>query len=109
MKCAEYDPARAGKTVLPDGPFDVVTCIDVMEHVEEAYVAQVLKQVAARAGSVAYFLISLVKAVHRLPDGRNAHLTVKPQKWWTDRLSEHFGTVKVLREKSTWFTCECEP
>ena len=82
-----YDPAIPKFSKLPEGEvFDLVICTDVMEHVEEKFVAAVLANVAAMAGTVAYFLIACYPARHFLPDGRNAHLTVRSPEWWHHKL-----------------------
>src|ERR1043166_2805724 len=31
---SEYDPAIPGKDIVPEHPFDLVVCTDVMEHIE---------------------------------------------------------------------------
>lgn len=85
-----YDPAVKGKEVLPEVSFDVVACIDVMEHVEESYVTDVLEQIYSKAQSGVYLLISLVPAKHILPNGENAHITLYPAHEWFERLTEFF-------------------
>lgn len=101
----QYDPGRGIK--VPGGlTTDVVTCIDVMEHVEEDKVDAVLKDIASRAGKVAYFLVSTTPAIHKLPDGTNAHITVHPFQWWQNRMEQFFPWVDLVMEKSTWFIAE---
>lgn len=106
----EYDPSRVGKN-LPAGDvsFDVVTCIDVMEHVEEDKVPAVLAHIATLTSKRAYFLIATSPAIERLPDGRNAHITVHPLNWWETRLRDHFSIVQVGKTTPKWFICECHP
>jgi len=87
---SEYDPGRPKKAHLPRGPFDMVTCTDVMEHVEPDQVDAVLGAIAARTRKRAYFMIDCVEANQTLPDGRNAHLTVQPPEWWQVRILKAF-------------------
>lgn len=90
FKCTDYDPGRPKKATLPAGVFDMVVCTDVLEHVEPQHLEDVMKALSDRAWRAAYFVIDTEPAVATLPDGRNAHLIVKPAGWWTGRLSAHF-------------------
>lgn len=93
LRWAEYDPCIEHKSRDPE-PADVVTCTDVMEHVEEPYVDGVLKHIASLTRKVAYFAIDLVPAEKTLPDGRNAHVTLKPSEWWEARVRKYFVVVE---------------
>lgn len=91
VKCTDYDPGRPKKATLPDHSFDVVTCTDVMEHVEPEHVDEVLDTINAHAMRAVYFVIDTVPALRMLPDGRNAHLTVREGEWWVAQLNKRFG------------------
>lgn len=90
----EYDPAIKGKDAMPR-PAETVYCGDVMEHVEEACVADVLAHIASlvKPGGRAIFLISTILSMKILPDGQNAHITVKSGEEWARLLGEHFEEV----------------
>lgn len=90
VKCTDYDPGRPKKATLPFEAFDIVTCTDVMEHVEPEHVDGVLNAIAQRTSKAAYFVIDTVPALRTLPDGRNAHLTVRDAQWWLDKLNARF-------------------
>ena len=79
-----YDPAVKGIDVLPNAlrPFDGVICCDVLEHLEGKEIMGAMFNVVIRANKFAFFAISTRKAKKNLPDGRNAHLTIKPPEWW---------------------------
>jgi hypothetical protein len=94
LDVAEYDPAIPGKDGEPCKA-GLVVCVDVMEHVEPNCVDDVLQHIAGLAKSLAYFMIDNGPANKTLPDGRNAHLTVKGQAWWRERLSKYFD-IKVF-------------
>lgn len=91
MKLYDYDPGKPKKAVLPRGPFDVVVCTDVMEHVEPQFVDEVLQAIAARTLKRAFFVIDCIPAQKLLPDGRNAHLTVHAPIWWVSAVVHAFG------------------
>ena len=84
-----YDPGVPGLDEKPAGPFDGVLCLDVMEHVPEAHVDEVLGEIFGLARKFVYLVIFTDKARKHLPDGRNCHLTQKPAAWWDDRIARH--------------------
>lgn len=85
----EYDPAVTGKEHAPR-PADLVVCVDVLEHIEEEYLENVLNDIARCTKLVAYIVIATRPSLKVLPDGRNSHLIQQGKEWWVDRLSKHF-------------------
>ena len=86
---AGYDPCIPEYENLPASKFDMVCCVDVMEHVEEEYIGEVLDQIHDAAEKGVYYLIATVRAKAVLPDGRNAHISIlKPYEWY-DLLMKH--------------------
>jgi hypothetical protein len=92
-----FDPAIEGREAAPE-PADYVVCTDVMEHVEVEFVPQVLQHIHTLAVKGAFLNIGLAKARRVLPDGRNAHITLKPATWWLKEIS-----------KSPWAAVETRP
>jgi hypothetical protein len=84
----EYDPGVESKKELHWIPVDYVVCTDVMEHVEEKHVDETLRVLNFLAIGGIFFNIDLGLSKSFLPDGSNTHVTVKPAKWWTDKLNE---------------------
>lgn len=97
IKVTNYDPVRPPYDVIPSTPSDVVLCVDVMEHVEEDQVDAVIKNIYSLCRTGAYFVIDCRKAYHILPNGTNAHITIKPQGWWTKKLQAQFPIVDCFR------------
>ncbi len=87
----EYDPAIEGKNMIPSGQIDLLVALDVMEHIEPECLEAVLTAMRATSPRCVLLVIALQKAQKALPDGRNAHLIVKPAEWWLRRLSKHFS------------------
>ena len=83
---ALYDPAVAQYAELPDRMFDAVIRTDVLEHVDEADVAYVLGQMFAHARRLVFANIAAFPAVKVLPNGENAHATIRPAAWWQERI-----------------------
>lgn len=80
-----YDPGVTGREVLPQ-PADFVVSTDVLEHVEPGAVDAVLDHLCSLTVKGAYLRIALTKAKRSLPDGRNAHLTIRSGQWWLEKL-----------------------
>jgi hypothetical protein len=85
-----YDPHEPRWSAKPEGYFDLVVSTDVAEHVEEAFVPAYLAEIAGfmHGDSILIIVVSTVPALHLLPDGRNAHVTIHPVAWWLARITE---------------------
>lgn len=81
-----YDIGVEAFRQKPKGPFDGVLCLDMLEHVPEAFVDHELDEIFRLARKFVYLVIFTAPARKSLPDGRNAHLTVKPEAWWDQRI-----------------------
>jgi len=95
---ARYDPAISGCKDMPEGEFDLAFCLDVMEHIPMANVDRILQEVRAKSGR-AVFTISTKLARAKLPDGRNAHVTLLTREEWTRWVAEYFGGAQVVETK----------
>lgn len=91
-KIARYDPAIPAFKATPAGRFDLVLVCDVMEHIPMASVDRILGEVHAR-GDRAFFTISTKLARAKLPDGRNAHVTLLTKSEWSRWIASEFGCV----------------
>lgn len=92
LEVAEYDPAIAGKDVLPD-PADVVVCTDVLEHVEPDRLPAVLAHVRSLCRKAAFLVVALDPTNKLLTDGRNAHLIQESPEWWAAQVAAAGFTV----------------
>ena len=91
---AEYDPAIPGKDTLPDAA-DLVVCTDVLEHIEKKRLGAVLAHLRALAQRVLWVVVSTKASNKILPDGRNAHLIIKPAPWWKTRFRDAGFTLRT--------------
>lgn len=87
IQIAEYDPAMPGKDAMPE-PADLVVCTDVLEHIEKEYLVTVLAHVRELARKAVFVVVSTKKTNKILADGRNGHLTIKPDFWWKKRMQK---------------------
>jgi hypothetical protein len=88
-----YDPAVPAFSDPPQYfNYDVVTCADVMEHVPEEHVDEVLDDIMAcfdfMGNERVYLLFSIsgLPAMKSFLDGENLHCTTKPLAWWKERI-----------------------
>lgn len=77
-----YDPGVEQYALKPYTPRDMVICTDVLEHVPEHLVDEVLEDINSLAKKVIFLNVSTRPAKKTLVDGTNAHATVKPMHWW---------------------------
>ncbi len=87
-----YDPYVSEFSAMPGDAFDMVLCTDVLEHIPEEALDPLLSEVADYAER-AVFVISLTFADQLLPNGDNAHCTIRPKEWWRSRLLARFPIV----------------
>lgn len=87
-----YDPAIPAYAKRPQGGYDLLVSVDVLEHIPEDKLDDVLSDMRAVARH-ALLIIDTEKAVKILPNGENAHATIKPHGWWRRRLAKHFGRM----------------
>lgn len=81
LSCRDYDPAIPGKNGLPAFA-DMVTCTDVLEHIEPDRLSAVLEHLRQLARSVVFVVIATRPSSKTLSDGRNAHLIIENADWW---------------------------
>lgn len=98
-RVTNYDPAIEGLDTPPD-PHPVVTCTDVMEHIEPELVDNVLADIRRLTQKTALLVINTGPAQKVMADGRNAHICQQPFEWWKDRIesagfeiTDHFEEV----------------
>ena len=83
-------------------------CIDVIEHIEPEYLDEVLQHIASKFTVGAMLNIALTESRHFLPDGRNAHILLKPTEWWIPKLKEFF-TLKTMEFRDESITVFITP
>ena len=93
-----YDPCNPEFQERPPtgAEYDVIFYVDVLEHVEPEYVNNVLKDIDNFLKKEVLFVVSTRPALHTLPDGSNAHRTIKSIDWWNNKLKEHFANVNRI-------------
>lgn len=96
-----YEPARD----LDERQLvDCVVCFDVLEHIFVSDVAAVVRDLFSCASKLLVINVACYAAAARLPNGENAHVTVRHPLWWKgviDCISLEFPDVAVFLIAST--------
>lgn len=100
FKTYGYDSYVKEYSNVPDIKMDMVVSTDFLEHVEEEDLDEIFKSIKSYEPRVQFHAISNRKATQILPDGRNAHLTIKPSEWWEKKLSK-LGAVECVGHNDT--------
>jgi hypothetical protein len=74
---------------------DLVCCIDVLEHIEEFFIENVINELRNITDKLAYFTIALKPAGKILKDGRNAHILLRSEDWWLNLIKSKFNFKEV--------------
>jgi len=90
-----YDPAVPEFANKPTEQYDLVLCVDVMEHVQEDKVEEVFKDIFTYSNRV-FLTITCYPATQTLVNGKNAHYTIKEPDWWKEKLKPYDGNYIVI-------------
>ena len=77
-----YDPGYEPFSELPSEQFDGVISTDVLEHITEPDLPWILGELFSYANSFVFANIACYPAKKSLPNGQNAHCTVREPEWW---------------------------
>jgi len=111
----KYDPAYPPYSTKPKegSKFDLVVCIDVLEHIPQADLPRIIKEIFDYSGKYVFATAAVNKAGKTLPNGMNAHATVQPEEWWNKlfepykgRFTLDFTTKKPKRQSSDLYNIE---
>jgi hypothetical protein len=79
-----YDPCYAPYSELPVGTFDGVISTDVLEHCPEEDLPWIVDEIFSFANKFVFANVASYPASKRLPNGENAHCTIRPAEWWRE-------------------------
>ena len=92
----KFEPARGQ---LQKREADCVVCMDVLEHIFICDVPIVVEELFSLAKKLLVINVASYKAAALLPNGENAHITVRSPDWWkgvTDAIALKYPDVKIL-------------
>lgn len=91
-----YDPAIPALSTLAIARADLVVNTDVLEHVPEEGIEPYLAHIAGLT-THALFSVSTCLAQEILPNGQNAHCSVKEPEEWLRIIRRHFPESELLK------------
>ena len=94
MHTEGYDPYVLEWQARPAKQYLLVST-DFLEHIPEEDLVDVFDDMRSYEPRMMYHVISNRKATQILPDGTNAHKTVKDADWWLSRLHNEFANYNV--------------
>lgn len=92
----KFEPAR-NKLEKPKS--DCVICMDVLEHIFIADVPKVVDELFSLAEKLLIINVACYEAAALLPNGENAHITVRDAEWWKgviDAAAVRHKTTEVM-------------
>lgn len=90
-----YDPAIPGRDTLPIEKADLIITTDVLEHIPEDALPDVVETMASISDHV-FAVLHHALAERILSSGTNAHCTVKPPQWYYELFGRYFNTPHPL-------------
>lgn len=95
-----YDPG-VPRFSKPPVPAQMVTCIDVLEHIEPDLIDNVLDDLKRLTEGILFATVCTIPALKTLSDGRNAHLIQQPMPWWLPKFWDRWEiqTVQTTSEQ----------
>lgn len=95
IQCYKYDPSITEYDTIPVQYADMVLNTDVLEHIPVEDIDEVLKNISSISQQV-YFNLHHSRAATILPNGENAHCTVRSPNWYRRKLKQYFSHVELL-------------
>jgi hypothetical protein len=93
-----YDPGHEPFSKLPEGRFPGVICTDVLEHCPAEDMPWIVGELFGYAERFVFANVACYPAGKTLPNGENAHCTIKPLPFW----QEIFESAAKARPGVLW-------
>ena len=95
-KVTTFEPAR---NLLEKKKSDCVVCMDVLEHIYIADIPIVVKELFSLTNNLLIINVACYKAAAILPNGENAHITIRPPLWWKgviDTIAVNYKNIEIM-------------
>ena len=99
-----FEPAR---NLMEKTKSDCVVCMDVLEHIFLSDVPTVVDELFSLSKKLLVINVACYEAAALLPNGENAHVTVRSPAWWkgiVDSIAIKYEDVKVMLMCSQTFS-----
>ena len=94
-KIYQFEPARDLKK---KGKFDMVLSFDVLEHIFIADLPWVINDIFSKANKCVLINVACYEAAALLPNGENAHITLRHPLWWLGQIE----CISTLHKNIAW-------
>ena len=94
-KIYQFEPARDLKK---KGKFDMVLSFDVLEHIFIADLPWVINDIFSKANKCVLINVACYEAAALLPNGENAHVTLRHPLWWLGQIE----CISTLHKNVAW-------
>ena len=91
-----YDPGVPTFSEKPTSKYDIVTSIDVLEHIGKPFIRSTLREISGLTTKFFFFCIDLLPASKKTSDGRNAHFLIAPTEWWIYQIKNEFKIISFI-------------
>lgn len=96
-KAYGYDPAVEEFSRHPRQTYDLITSIDVLEHIGRDHINNTIADIKQKTSSgFFFFCIDLLPASKQTSDRRNAHFLIAPSDWWIQQIKSQFKVVTAI-------------
>ena len=95
-KVTNFEPAR---DMMHKEVSDCVVCMDVLEHIFLTDIPYLIHDLFSLARKLVVINVACYKAAACLPNGENAHITIRSPEWWKgviDIISMDYAEVEVI-------------
>jgi SAM-dependent methyltransferase len=99
-----YDIGVRQLSDRPEGVFDGIICTDVLEHIDEEDLPEILQDLFGyvRVGGFVYLEICCRPAFKLLENGENVHLTVRNPDWWRALIADYHRNDVIVEDNYEW-------
>ena len=101
VKTYKYDPAISEYSNLEVQSVDLVTSSDVLEHVPYQDLNWVINEIFEYSKKIVFINVACYPASARLPNGKNAHVSVFDPWWWCGFIH----SIASNYERKVFVTC----
>ena len=77
--------------------FDLVICIDVLEHIPASDIDWVLEEIISKAKKYFFINVACHPAIALLPNGENAHININKPEWWHQKILNFKKKLKEIK------------
>lgn len=97
IQCQCFDPGFLPLSNRPDNKSDVVICVEVLECCGSDDIPWIIEDIFNYANKAVFFAIECFPSVMKMPNHYDAHITIRPARWWgpiIEQVSGRFPGIK---------------